>query len=143
MNEDGSLRVAADLANLAAIRSFIVTAAESHEAGADEVADLVLAVDEAVTNVIMHGYQGRPGWIQIEVTREAGDVVIRVQDDASPFDPTTVPNPVLTEPLEDRQPGGLGVFLIRQHVDEMQHQLMPEGGNELILRKRLAARGQP
>jgi anti-sigma regulatory factor (Ser/Thr protein kinase) len=56
---------------------------------------------------------------------------------APPFDPTRVPDPDLTLPLEERPLGGLGIYLIRQSVDKMVYRAVPEGGNELTLVKRL------
>jgi len=61
---------------------------------------------------------------------------IELRDHAPGFDPTRVPPPDLTQPLEEREPGGLGVFLTRHMVDEMRYRALPGGGNELTLIKR-------
>jgi len=137
MNCRGSLCLAAKLDNLAAIRDFIRANTAALGVDPQVVSDVVLAVDEAVTNVIVHGYRGRPGTIQVEVDREATDVVVRLHDHAPPFDPTGAPPPDLARPLEERPPGGLGIYLMRQTMDEVAYRLTPEGGNELILKKRL------
>jgi serine/threonine-protein kinase RsbW len=137
MNTAYSLRLAAETENLAAIRSFVRESAEALNIAQAIVSDLLLAVDEAATNVIIHGYRGQPGTIEIEVKREAMDAVARVLDDAPPFDPTGVPAPDLTRPLAERPPGGLGIYLIRQYMDEVIYRPMPQGGNELILKKRI------
>ena len=120
------------------IRNFVLDRAAALGVDPAVVSELLLAADEAATNVIVHGYQGRQGTIEIEVTREAMDVVIRVRDSAPPFDPTRVPSPDLTRPLEERSPGGLGIYLIRQYMDEVIHRITPQGGNELILKKEVA-----
>jgi serine/threonine-protein kinase RsbW len=135
MNLERSLCLAAELENLAMIRNFVRESAAALGVDPTVVSDLVLAVDEAATNVIVHGYQGRQGTIEIEVAREAMDVVVRMRDDAPPFDPTSAPSPDLIQPLEERTPGGLGIYLIRQYMDEVIHCITPQGGNELILRK--------
>ena len=137
MNAQRSLCLAAELENLATIRDFVRASTAALGVGPQVVYDVVLAVDEAVTNVIVHGYRGRPGTIQVEVTREATDVVVRLRDRAPPFDPTGAPPPDLARPLEERPPGGLGIYLMRQTMDEVTHRLTPQGGNELILKKRL------
>jgi anti-sigma regulatory factor (Ser/Thr protein kinase) len=93
-------------------------------------------VDEAVTNTIAHGYQGEQGAVEVEVSRAGEDLVIRIRDEAPLFDPTIVPAPDVTLPLEQRLPGGLGIYFIRQIMDEMTHRVTPQGGNELILVKR-------
>ena len=137
MNTGYSLRLAAELKNLAVIRSFVQESAAVLDVAPAIISDLLLAVDEAATNVITHGYRGQQGTIEIEVKREAVDVVVHVRDNAPPFDPTNVPSPDLTRPLEERSPGGLGIYLIRQYMDEVIYRLMPQGGNELILKKRI------
>jgi serine/threonine-protein kinase RsbW len=141
MNTGYSLCLAAELENLAVMRNFVQKSATALGVDPAVISDVVLAADEAVTNVIVHGYQGRQGTIEIKVEWEAMDVLVHVRDDAPPFDPTSVPSPDLTRPLEERSPGGLGIYLIRQYVDEVIHRITPQGGNELILKKGITTRG--
>lgn len=136
MKTSDSLRIAAELNNLAEIRCFVQETASALGADPAVIPNVILAVDEAVSNVIAHGYQGQGGNIEIEVSREGNVLVIRLRDEAPPFDPTSVPPPDLTLPLEQRAPGGLGIHLIRQLMDEMIHRVTPQGGNELTLVKR-------
>ncbi len=134
-----TLRVAAEVHNLAAIRRFIQETGAALDASASAIDDLVLAVDESATNIIKHGYGGQPGDIEIEVWREAEAVVVRLRDQAPPFDPTRVPDPDVTLPLDRRPVGGLGVFLTRCLVDAITHRLTSQGGNELTLTKKANA----
>jgi serine/threonine-protein kinase RsbW len=140
MNSERSLCLAAELENLAVIRNFVRESAAALGVDPAVVSDLVLAVDEVATNVIVHGYRGQKGKIGIEVAREATDVVIRMRDNAPPFDPTSAPSPDLIRPLEERTPGGLGIYLIRQYMDEVIHRITPQGGNELVLKKGISNR---
>jgi serine/threonine-protein kinase RsbW len=135
MNTGYSLCLAAELKNLAVIRGFVQESAAALDVAPAIISDLLLAVDEAVANVIIHGYQGQQGTIEIEVKREAMEVAVHVRDNAPPFDPTDVPSPDLTRPLGERPPGGLGIHLIRQYIDKAIHRLTPQGGNELVLKK--------
>lgn len=127
------LRIAAELHNLAAVRRFISEEAESLQAGRAAIEDMVQAVDESVTNVIKHGYEGQPGTIDIEVGREGDDLVVRIRDYAPQFDPTTHPSPDLTLPLERRPFGGLGIHLSRECTDAVVYRVAPDGANELTL----------
>jgi serine/threonine-protein kinase RsbW len=131
-----TLRIAAELCNLAAIRRFVSEAATSLGAGRAAIDDMIQAVDESATNVIVHGYKGRPGAIEIEVTREGDDLVVRIRDDAPPFDPTTHPSPDLTLPLERRRFGGLGIHLSRECTDAVTYRVTPDGANELTFVKK-------
>ncbi len=111
-------------------------------AGDDDIAgDLVLAVNEAVTNSLLHGYDGQPGMVVICVEADGNDLAVRLIDDAPPFDPTSVPPPDITLPLEDRPLGGLGVHMMRQLSDELTYRRNETGENELTFVKRQALSG--
>lgn len=136
------LRVRADLANVAEVRALVRTAVDAIDPTADEAcqADLVQAVDEAATNAILHGYAGRPGWLDVAVERVGDRLVITVVDTAPTFDPTGVPEPDLSVRPEARTPGGMGVHLIRAATDEIRHSPRRGGGNILTLSRRLDRR---
>lgn len=105
--------------------------------GSDDVAgDLVLAVNEAVTNILLHGYGDRPGPVTACVEANGSDILVRLSDDAPLFDPTAVPPPDINLPLEDRPLGGLGVHMMRQLTDELLYRVTDEGTNELTFVKR-------
>jgi serine/threonine-protein kinase RsbW len=99
------------------------------------VNDIVLAVDEAVTNIIIHGYAGQPGDIEIRVTREADALVVQLEDEAPAFDPQTVTKPDLSLSLEERPLGGMGVFLMNELMDQVRHSVTSQGRNKLTLIK--------
>jgi serine/threonine-protein kinase RsbW len=132
-----SLCIAAKLESLAVIRCFVEDAMTALGIDPATIASTVLAVDEAASNIVTHGYQGQPGDIEIDVQHERIALTICLRDQAPPFDPTSVPAPDLTAPLEQRVAGGLGIHLIRQTMDKVIHRITPHGGNELLLIKRL------
>ena len=131
-----SLRVAADVAQLAAIRAFVEQHAQALGVGESAIYDLILAVNEVVTNIVIHGYRRQPGEIEIDLRRQGDAIEIRLRDQARLFDPTRVPAPNLNLPLHKRPLGGMGVHVTRQIVDAMRYRVTPEGGNELTLVKR-------
>ena len=136
------LRMPADLNQLVTARRFVQEKAVALGASAAAADELILAVDESITNIIEHGYRGQPGDIEIEMLRAGETVVVHLRDRAPPFDPTRLPDPDLTLSLEERPVGRMGVFLTRQLVDAVTYRLTGEGGNELTLTKR-AATPQP
>jgi serine/threonine-protein kinase RsbW len=136
MKQKSSFEVYAKLENLALIRDFVQETATALAADPDMLFNVVLAVNEVATNIMIHGYQGQPGLIEIEVGRAGNSLVVRLRDQAPPFDPTAVPDPDLSLPLEERPLGKMGVYLARQLMDEMTHRLTPQGDNELILIKK-------
>ena len=109
------------------------------EAGAGDAVwqALRLAVDEACSNVIAHGYRGAAGTIRLAVAVADGRAVVTVTDEAPPFDPALVPPPDLDAPWAERRAGGLGWHLIRSVVDEVRHRPAGARGNVLTLVKRL------
>jgi len=133
MSQVFELSVEADLENLKDVRSFITKAGRSLKANSDTIGDLCLVVDEAVTNIILHGYDGRKGKVEVTVEREGENLVIHVRDQAKTFDPSGVEAPHLDESLTERDYGGMGVYLINKLTDEAEFRPLPGQGNELRL----------
>ena len=130
------LRISAELNELEVLRRFVEEQMLALGVESSAVYDVLLAVDELTMNIVVHGYRGRPGTIEVEM-RTLGDALeVRLQDQAPPFDPTLAPTPDTTLPLELRPPGGMGILLARHFMDSMIHRILPQGGNELILVKK-------
>ena len=134
------LSIPATLSNLTAIRHFVHAALLPFCTDEDFLYETVLAVEEAVTNIILHGYKEEVGIITISIDFSEHFVEIVLKDTAPFFDPTTVPAPQLDVPLDDRQLGGLGVHIMRKYCDKIIHQRTESGMNELILLKRFPKR---
>lgn len=82
-----------------------------------------LAVDEVFMNVVMHGSSptAPPREVTVSLERRGRDVALVFEDDGPPFDPLTLPDPDTDAPLEAREIGGLGVFLLRQLMDDVAY----------------------
>jgi serine/threonine-protein kinase RsbW len=133
-----TLRIPSESGHLAEVRAFVREATTSFGAPAAVTDDLVQAVDEAVCNVIVHGYQGEPGEIEIGAERVGPNIEIWILDRGPAFDPTAAAEPDLSVPPRARTPGGMGIHLVRAGTDAVHHRLRPDGGNELRLVRRLA-----
>ena len=142
MTAQRSIRVTSDLGSLWKVRDLVRSVASEAGANAACTADMVQAVDEATTNAIIHGHAGTDGWVEVEVVTEGDNLVVRIADDAPPFDPTTVPAPDLSIHPGERRPGGMGVLLARICVDEMTYRPRPGGGNILTLVRRFERNGK-
>lgn len=133
-----SITLTADLDALAKISAFITEASEL--CGLDERAtwQVQLAVDEAATNIIQHAYdQDVPGDLTIGWACDQQRFVITLRDNGRQFDPEAVPTPDITSPLEERQVGGLGIYLITRLMDEVRFDFHPQEGNLLTMVKYL------
>jgi len=124
--------------NLKAIRDFIEESCRGAGVNRSDAHDLKVAVDEACSNIVEHGYKGRRGPFPLGVVFEADEkkVAVAVTDRGSPFDPAQAPEPDLEAHWQDRPIGGLGWHLIRRLVDEVLYESAEESGNRLTLIKR-------
>lgn len=121
------LRFPATLDSLDEIGKYIIAA--TAEAGLDTKAayGLRLAVDEIATNIITHGYEeaGRTGDIRVSGTLTDTTLTIVLEDAGIPFDPMSQKLPDEEElclPLEEREIGGLGLFLVLKGVDSFTYE---------------------
>ena len=129
-----TITLTADLDALAKISAFVTEAAEL--AGLDERAtwQVQLAVDEAATNVIQHAYDlDAPGDLTLGWRCEDNKFVVTLRDYGRQFDPGSIPEPDITSSLEDRQVGGLGLYLITRLMDEVRFDFDPHAGNVLTM----------
>lgn len=125
---------------LEAIQAFVVDGCR--RAGADDATgfDLRLAVDEACTNVAMHGYAGAgPGPIGVVLESDGTWIRVTITDRGVPFRPERVEPPDLAADAERRPLGGLGWHLIRQMTDEIEYHSDSDSGNRLVLGRRIKA----
>ena len=118
------------------IGEFTRQAAQASGLDDDAIYQVQLAVDEACTNIIEHAYGGEGrGEIECTCRIEPDGLTMTLRDDGNPFDPSSVPDPDTDAELEDRQMGGLGVYLMRKLMDEV-HFECTDSGNVLTLVKR-------
>ena len=126
---------------LGELLAFIERACTRAALDPDVAFDVRLAAEEAVTNVIDHGYAGvaAPGPIAVRFHHDPRQVVVTIDDLAPPFDPATIRPADLSAPLEQRRIGGLGWHFVTRVMDEVRHEHRLPRGNRLTLVKRLAA----
>ena len=122
---------------LAIFRDFIKSACEQHPKITDlTVYDLQLAVDEACTNIITHGYAGmNPGSVILALELFSDQVVVTLTDFGHPFEPSEPPPPDLEAGLEDFPTGGLGLFFIYQTMDEIFYESTEDGNCLTFIKK--------
>ncbi len=130
-----TLRVAASVDHLAEVRSFVRVSVAAFGGSKRVSDDLVQACDEATCNVMLHGYAGKPGDIDLEASMRDGKIEIRILDRAPAFDATAAPAREPGAPPVPTRVGGMGVGieLLRGLTDEVHHSARPDGGNELTL----------
>ncbi len=118
---------------MAAMRAFIRHSAKEYGFDEETVGLLVLAVDEACTNIIRYAYEGRKdGRIELDLNSSPEVWEVRLRDYGKKCDPARLKG----RELHDVRPGGLGLHFIQQAFDEVLFDHSPEKGTCLVLRKR-------
>jgi anti-sigma regulatory factor (Ser/Thr protein kinase) len=104
-----------------------------HEVSADVSFALQLCLEEAVANVIMcGGAKGERLEIAVELERNGGTLVARIEDTGRQFDPTQLPPPLMAKSLAEAKVGGLGIHLMRSFASGMDYERR-DGRNRLTL----------
>jgi len=120
---------------LGAVRALLETFAERIGFCEARRGELVLAVDESLTNIIRHGYGHATDcriWISLrELPAPQRGIRVEIEDHQTPFDPDEVSG----RSLDDVRPGGLGLHLIRQLTNTFRHERRSEGGMRLVIEK--------
>jgi anti-sigma regulatory factor (Ser/Thr protein kinase) len=101
------------------------------------ISNINLALDELITNTISYGYDdNKEHEIIIDMRLAESEIVVQVQDDGKPFNPLDMPDPDLGLELDQRPAGGLGIYLVRTMMDQVEYE---RRGNQNIItmRKRL------
>ena len=126
--------------NLARIRTFIQSIASSVGFAQESIDNMILAVDEACTNIIKHAYKSYPeGEIIIKVKYEAKKLVITIIDYGKSFAPESIPEPDIQEYYRQHKVGGLGIYLMRTLMDEVEYISIPGKYNQVLLSKSLTS----
>ena len=87
------------------------------------VFQLNLALEEAFVNVVDYAYPGKNGMpVQLNMDGKGETLIFTLIDEGEPFDPTTLEEPDTSLPAEERPIGGLGVFLVKQIMDEVRYE---------------------
>lgn len=134
-----SIKVPGQYQSLAKIGNFVRQAALEAGFSGFDVYSIETAVDEACSNIIEHAYQGEgKGEIacSCDFDPQKG-LTISLCDFGSPFLPNEIATPDIEAPLEDREAHGLGLYFMRQLMDEVSFNFSDDCGNTLTLVKHI------
>ncbi|GAB4493069.1 MAG: hypothetical protein Fur0016_20970 [Anaerolineales bacterium] len=134
----------AQFENLDLIRDFVGEIARQAGMNSKEIYNIQLAVDEACSNIIEYAYEGiSDGQIEINVVATHDALTMIINDQGKPFNPNDIAEPDIEAALEDRPIGGLGLFFMRNLMDEVHFEWSPEKGNTLTMVKRRGRAQKP
>jgi sigma-B regulation protein RsbU (phosphoserine phosphatase) len=128
-----------DIQQIPQLAEFVEAVADVAHLDVGLTMSLNLALEEAVSNVIMYAYpKGSDGLVDIEAIIRKGELEFIISDNGTPFDPTAAPEADITLDVEDRPVGGLGIFLVKNIMDVVKYTRSDDGKNILSMIKKLA-----
>jgi anti-sigma regulatory factor (Ser/Thr protein kinase) len=123
--------------SLPAIRQYVDNAAGIAGLETQSMHRLRLAVDEIAANIIMYSYAETPGMVEATADINDDNLVITLEDAGPEYDPFQRDMPQnLDDPLETRQIGGLGIFLVLKNVDKFEYQRVNDRNRNVFIMKR-------
>jgi len=137
MSEQISVELKNDLTEVGRMSQILDKFCVSNKLPPDTNFALNLSLEEILTNVIRYGYDDNDEHIiQVRLNLYRGQVYIEVEDDGRPFNPMEAEAPDIHKPLDERPIGGLGIHLVKNHVDSLRY--VREGGRNLLIMKKKA-----
>ena len=133
------LTLDASTANLDKVLAFVDERLEALDCPMKVQMQIDVAVEEIFVNIASYAYGPETGQAEIRFRSEAetGTAEITFIDRGTPFDPLAKPDPDVTLSAEERQIGGLGIFMVKKSMDDMRYEYR-DGQNILTIQKTLA-----
>lgn len=132
-----SIILANEISEISRLNDFIEEVGNDFSLTPDIVFNLNLVLEEAIVNIINYAYPKEDHeWIFLSAKLHEGSIILVLTDTGKEFDPTLAPEVDVTLSADEREIGGLGIFLIRQIMNEVKYERI-EGKNVLTLEKKL------
>ena len=132
------LTIAATVENIGAVTDFVNEQLEALDCPIKAQMQINIAIDELFGNIAHYAYHPKTGdaTVRVEVIQEPLSVVITFIDQGVPFDPLKNEDPDTGLSAEERDVGGLGIFMVKKSMDEISY-VYRDGKNILSIRKQL------
>ncbi len=133
--KERSIELLNDVRQIPRMAEFVEAVVAEKKIDNDVAMGIHLAIEEAVTNVMMYAYpEGTEGSVELKAVMTSDRLSFILSDSGKPFDPTAAPDPDVTASAEDRPIGGLGIHLVRRIMDSVQYE-RKDGKNYLTMTK--------
>ena len=130
------LEISAQVENLDAVTEFITSELEAADCSMKAQMQIEIAVEELFVNIAHYAYAPNVGMAVISIGIEDGSAVITFEDSGVPYDPLAKEDPDITLSAQERDIGGLGIFMVKKSMDDMRYEYR-DGKNILTIVKRL------
>jgi anti-sigma regulatory factor (Ser/Thr protein kinase) len=132
-----TIRLPVDLREIERLNRIVRQFGDLHEVPGRTLYAVNLALDEIVTNVVLHGFDDATDQqFEVRLAAQAGQVTAEVEDGGRAFNPLDAPAPDLHAPLEERALGGLGIHLVKNLMERVEYR-RDGAKNVLTMRKRI------
>lgn len=133
------LTVEAKVENIDAVTDFVNAALEEYSCSMKAQTQIDIAIDELFGNIARYAYHPEVGeaTVQVEMEENTPVVTVTFRDQGTPYNPLESPDPDVTLSAEEREIGGLGVYLVKKSMDEVVYEYQ-DGQNILRVRKKIS-----
>lgn len=138
ISDSDQLTIQSSLESLKIIRNFVMEFCLRNKIAEKSINNIVLAVDEACTNIVKHAYKNQEGGIvSVKLKLENDKLSIELEDLGAKFNTEEVPNANIEEYYKEHKKGGWGIYLIKKIMDLVHYTRSDEGKNYLLLEKKV------
>ena len=132
------LTITATVENIETVTDFVNEQMEELDCPMKAQMQIDIAIDELFGNIAHYAYHPEVGnaTVRVEVTEEPLAVIVTFIDRGVPYDPLNAAEPDITLSAEDRQLGGLGIYMVKKSMDEISYEYK-DGKNILSIKKKL------
>lgn len=122
--------------NIPAVTAFVDEQLEEMDCPLRAQMQIDIAIDELFSNIARYAYnpQVGPATVRVEVVENPLSVVITFIDQGVPYDPLAKDDPDITLPAEEREVGGLGIYMVKKSMDSVSYEYR-DGQNILAIKK--------
>jgi len=135
------IRLPNQLQYLSVLAEFVGSVCRSQKVSDEDLDDILLAVDEACTNIIKYAYQvGSINYFRVRISFDCELVQVDLLDQGAKFNPLEMPLPDVKDTMGDGKERdlSLGIYFMRKMMDEIRYRYTPNEGNHLTLIKRIS-----
>ena len=132
------LTIAATVENIETVTVFVNEQLEALDCPMKAQMQIDIAIDELFGNIAHYAYHPEVGnaTVRVEVTEEPLAVIVTFIDKGMPYDPLRAVEPDITLSAEERNLGGLGIYMVKKSMDEITYEYK-DGKNILSIKKKL------
>ncbi|MBQ6132635.1 MAG: ATP-binding protein [Lachnospiraceae bacterium] len=138
MNEWKELKLPATVDNISAVTNFVEHELTERNCPKSAKAQINIAIDEIFGNIAQYAYNPENGdaTVRVEVTDDPIEVILTFMDKGKPYNPLEKADPDVTLSVKERKVGGLGIFIVKKSMDEIDYHY-EDGKNVLKIRKNI------